>query len=167
MSSPSGPRPVLPATRTTSRDERVGGPDEPVVGQMIPWWVWLLIWIGLVLALIAMLVLVGILLFRKLMRMFAALESLSTKLEILEGVSDLADDQRTELDQQAQLAILAGEQATRERRDRVREAAHARRDARHDARIVRGKAMLKVDASTREWFPHSTSNRLRKPRRTN
>ena len=141
---------------------------------MIAWWGWLLIWLGLGLALIAMLVLIGILLFRKLMLLFAALETLSGKLEILDRVAasvsdsadehDSADGQRQRVEQ---LAILAGEDATRQRRDRVREAAHARRDARHETRIARGRALLKVDASTREWFPAAATPKTAKPRRTN
>jgi len=147
---------------------------------MIAWWGWLLIWLGLGLALIAMLVLIGILLFRKLMLLFAALETLSGKLEILDrvaaSVSDSADehdstDEHDSADGQRQrveqLAILAGEDATRQRRDRVREAAHARRDARHETRIARGRALLKVDASTREWFPAAATPKTAKPRRTN
>jgi len=131
---------------------------------MIAWWGWLLIWLGLGLTLIAMLVLVGLVLFRKLMAMFAALETLTAKLEILDRVSDLADEQREHVER---LAILAGEDATRERRDRVRDATRARKDARHDKRIARGKALLKVDASARKWFPATTPNGRRKAPRAN
>jgi len=141
---------------------------------MIAWWSWLLIWLGLGLALIAMLVLIGILLFRKLMLLFAALETLSGKLEILDrvaaSVSDSADEHDTadgQRERVEQLAILAGEDATRQRRDRVREAAHARRDARHETRIARGRALLKVDASTHEWFPAASDPKTAKQRRTN
>jgi hypothetical protein len=40
----------------------------------------------------------------------------------------------------------------RARRGRARDAATARRDARHAARVIRGRAIIRVDANSRQWF---------------
>jgi peptidoglycan hydrolase CwlO-like protein len=113
---------------------------------MMPWWSWLIIWVVLVLALLAMLALMAFRLFRKGVGVLTELETLASKMELLQSESDALDKQKE------QLAILAGAAYTRERRARVRAAALERRAARHDARIARAKALTKVDASTREWF---------------
>ncbi len=112
----------------------------------MPWWSWLIIWVVLSLALIAVFVLMGIRLFRKGVAVFAELEVLADKLDILDAASDAAEETGE------QLAILAGSEETRRRRALVRAAALERRDGRHDARLARGRRITTVDASTRRWF---------------
>lgn len=112
----------------------------------VPWWSWIAIWGGLAVLLLAMLVLLAVILFRKGMRVFEALDELAGKTEILDRVGAVAEGQTV------QLAILEGRVSVAKRRDQVRAAAEARKAARHDARIARAKALTRVDASTREWF---------------
>jgi hypothetical protein len=112
----------------------------------MPWWSWVVIWVVLALALLGMLAFMAVRLFRKGVGVLDELGTLASKLELLQSESDELGRQKE------QLAILAGAAYTRERRARVREAALARRAARHDSRIARAKALTKVDASTREWF---------------
>ncbi len=112
----------------------------------MPWWSWLVIWVVLVLALLGMFAIMAFRLFRKGMGVLTELEALAGKAELLDLASEAVEEQRREL------AILAGVARTRRRRELVREAAMARRSARHDARIARGRALLRVDASAREWF---------------
>lgn len=115
----------------------------------MPWWSWVVIWVVLALALVAMFALMGIRLFRKGVAVFDELEILAGTLEILDEASDSLDDARV---QREQLALLVGTEETRRRRAAVRSAALDRRDARHDARIDRGRRITSVDASTRGWF---------------
>jgi hypothetical protein len=112
----------------------------------MPWWSWIVIWAVLVLVLLGMFALMAFRLFRKGVAVLGELDVLASKMQLLEGESDELGRQKE------RLAILAGVAYTRERRARVREAAMERRAARHDARIARGRALTKVDASTREWF---------------
>jgi hypothetical protein len=112
----------------------------------MPWWSWIVIWGVLAVALLAMLAIMAFRLFRKGVGVLTELEALATKAELLDRAAEVVDEQRQEL------AILAGAAATRRRRELVREAALGRKAARHDARIARAKALIGVDASTREWF---------------
>lgn len=114
---------------------------------MFSWWAWLVIWGCLVLALLAVLVISAWRLFRKAVGVLDELEVLGTKFGILDREAELVEEQRE------QLAILAGARATRERRERVREAALQRKADRHERRLARAKEITSVDASTREWFP--------------
>jgi hypothetical protein len=111
----------------------------------MPWWSWILIWGGLSVLMLAMLAAFGLLLFRKVIAVFAALEALAALAGLLHVADDLIADQRR------QLSILDLE-AIRRRRDQVREQAMARRQDRHDRRISRAKALIAVDASKQEWF---------------
>jgi hypothetical protein len=112
----------------------------------MPWWSWLVIWTCLVLALIVMLVVSAWRLFRKAISVFDELGTLAEKTELL-------DASLTELDeQQTDLAILQKFTEVRARRGRARDAATARRDARHAARVIRGRAIIRVDANSRQWF---------------
>jgi hypothetical protein len=113
---------------------------------MMPWWSWLIIWVVLVLALLAMFAAMAYRLFRKGVAVLTELERLGEKTEILQRVDEAVEERH------AQLAILAGAAEMRRRRELVRAAALDRKAARHDARIARAKALTRVDASTREWF---------------
>jgi hypothetical protein len=111
----------------------------------MPWWSWILIWAGLSLLLMLMLAAFALLLFRKVIALFAALEALAALAGLLrdrgEGITD----------QHERLSIL-DLAAIRRRRDQVREQALTRRQWRHDRRIARAKALIAVDASQQEWF---------------
>jgi hypothetical protein len=112
----------------------------------MPWWSWLVIWVCLTLALIAMLIVSAWRLFRKAMAVFTELGVLAEKTELLESVSAAAEEQT------AQVAILQRLSDVQSRRRLVRDASRARRDARHRARLDRARSLTRFDASTREWF---------------
>lgn len=112
----------------------------------MPWWSWLILWAMLALALHAMFVLIGILLFRKVMALFADLEVLSAQLEILNQSDAIA------VDTAVPLAVLQTWGSVAADRARVRSESRERRDARHDARVERGRALTRVDANKRSWF---------------
>jgi hypothetical protein len=118
----------------------------------MPWWSWVLIWGGLSLFLVAMLAAFALLLFRKVIVVFAALEAFAALAGLLRGADDLITEQRR------RLSILDRE-AIRRRRDQVREQAMARRQDRHDRRISRAKALIAVDASRQNWFGPSEHDR--------
>lgn len=112
---------------------------------MIPWWGWTLIWVGLVLALLVTVALLGWWLFRKAMR-------------LLDDVSDLAalaDDLgagELELPRQ-QIAVLADLADIRRREDARREHRAARKRDRHDRRMARAERIATVDVSRSQWPP--------------
>jgi hypothetical protein len=119
----------------------------------MPWWSWVIIWVVLALALLGMLVFMAIRLFRKGVRVLDELGVLASKAELLDSVTDAAEAaEDAAAAQQQRLAILAGAEAMRERREFVRAAALDRKAARHDARIARAKRITSVDANSREWF---------------
>jgi hypothetical protein len=115
----------------------------------MPWWSWVAIWGGLVVVLVVMLVLLGMMLFRKLMAVFTALGVLADRTELLQRAGEILDEQHREL------ALLVGLAETRRRREEVRARSRVRRDARHDARLVRARSIIAVDASSRRWFPEA------------
>ena len=112
----------------------------------MPWWSWVIIWVVLVLALLGMLALMAWRLFRKGIAVLDALDGLASTTELLGSAGEDAERQRQEL------AILIGAEELRRRREYVRAAARERRGARRDSRIARGRALVKVDAASREWF---------------
>lgn len=112
----------------------------------MPWWSWLIIWTCLVLALLAVLVVSAWRLFRKAVSVFDELGALAEKSELLDAAVTEFDDQR------AELAILQKLSNVQARRRQVREAAMARREARHGTRLARGRALTRFDANSRRWF---------------
>ncbi|MES2094984.1 MAG: hypothetical protein V4531_14420 [Actinomycetota bacterium] len=113
----------------------------------MPWWSWLVIWTGLVLALLAVIVFSAWRLFRKVVAVF-------DELGILAGKAELLDAATTEFDGQgAELAILQKPATVLAVRRHEREAAALRKDARHTARLTRGRALTRFDANSRRWFP--------------
>ena len=113
----------------------------------MPWWSWLIIWTCLGLALIGVLVLSGVRLFQKVMALFSDLDMLAQKADRL----DVAPLNPAEI--REEIALLRKFSAVYERRRLTREAAHERRAARHDVRLTRARALIRFDASTRDWFP--------------
>jgi hypothetical protein len=113
---------------------------------VIAWWGWLLIWTGLVIALLAMLALLG---WRLVRRFFALLDdvfAVTEKLSILDAVA-------TGEEARPKNAILReGEEVratTGSRMDRRADRKHARRQA----RIQRGKMLTTATIDLKEW-PH-------------
>ena len=112
----------------------------------MPWWSWVVIWVVLVLALLGMLALMAWRLFRKGVAVLDELDALAATTELLDRAAEVAEEQRSEL------AILVGAEELRRRREFVRAAAAERKRERHEVRIARGRALVKVDPSSREWF---------------
>jgi hypothetical protein len=112
----------------------------------MPWWAWLLVWAVLVLALVGMLALFAVLLFRKARAIAVELERLASLATILDQADQVLGDQR------AEIAVLADSAEMRRLRERVRFDAMARRSARHNARIATAKALIAVEADKRSWF---------------
>jgi hypothetical protein len=110
------------------------------------WWGWLLIWGVLVLALLGMLALFAVRLFRKVVRVFESLGDLAGKAEVL----DAAEDGRG--GEPPTIALLQKRSAVVARRDVERELLEDRRAARHSRRMFRARKLIDVDASSRKWF---------------
>ena len=110
---------------------------------MLAWWAWLLIWTGLVLALLAVLALGAWWLFRKSMTVLDDLADLAETTEIL-GVDE------AELPAPA-IAVLADLRDIRAREDARRAHRSRRRNNRHRRRLARARAITSVDASKRQW----------------
>jgi hypothetical protein len=123
----------------------------------MPWWSWVLIWGGLSLFLVAMLAAFALLLFRKVIVVFAALEALAALAGLLRGADDL-------ITEQSQKLSILDREAIRRRRDQVREQAVARSQDRHDRRISRAKALIAVDASKQDWFGPAERRSTPEPR---
>lgn len=114
------------------------------------WWAWVLIWLGLVLALIAMLVLLGVRLFKKAMRAVDALGDLTDSLSRLDAAGD-------ELSDPPFVPSVLRE------KDEVESDWHERRDARAairaaraEARRARGRLLTSADLR-RRTFPWESS----------
>lgn len=112
----------------------------------MPWWSWIIIWSGLVIALLVMFALFGLTLFRKGVALAKELATTAATMELLDRASHVVADQHSEL------AILQTQAEVRARRDLVRARSAERKSARHDARIDRARRIIRVDANGREWF---------------
>jgi hypothetical protein len=111
----------------------------------MPWWSWLLIWGGLVLALLALLAVFAWLLFRKFLVLTDELGALAEKTAILGTADTEAVLPRHEL------AVFADFREVRARREQhVRRAREARR-LRRLRRLERARAITSVDPTTVGW----------------
>lgn len=113
----------------------------------MPWWSWLVIWTVLVLGLLGMLAYFAWSLFRKLM---AAAREASALLEKAEVLQAHADDLREEA---FHPAVFADAVELRQERAQARADRAFAKQARRDARVRRGKLLLKADPSR---FDHVT-----------
>ena len=110
---------------------------------MIQWWGWIVIWGGLVLALLAMLALFAWWLFRK-------------GLRLLDDVADLADAgavlefEDAEMPKQA-IAVLADARDIRSREEARKAHRANRRRLRHERRMARARRITSPEAAHREW----------------
>ncbi|MBN9241052.1 MAG: hypothetical protein BGO97_15170 [Micrococcales bacterium 70-64] len=111
---------------------------------MIQWWGWILIWSGLVIALLAMLALFAWWLFRKAMRVLDDLGELADSTEVFDRVDE------SELPKQT-LAVLADLREVRAREDARRAHRARRRSERHRRRLERARRITSVDASKTRW----------------
>jgi hypothetical protein len=109
----------------------------------IPWWGWLLIWVGLVLALLAMLAAGAWLLFRKGMGVLDAVAELADATAVLE-VDDLVLPKQ-------QRAVLAELRDIHRREDARRAHRAERRRLRHERRMTRARRITQLDATTVRW----------------
>ncbi|GAA1209546.1 hypothetical protein [Rhodoglobus aureus] len=115
---------------------------------MIEWWGWLLIWVGLVLALLVVLAFLAYRLFRKAISLMHELSAVVDKTSVL-------DADTAELSQ-PQIAVLAEMSDIRARHESQRRRRLDLKLARHERRIERAKRITKRDASTAQW-PESWS----------
>ncbi len=110
----------------------------------MPWWSWWLIWGGLVLALLGMLAYFGVTLFRKAVAAAADLGELSNALSVLDARLDDIAPKRTPSAVFRDAAEF-GAVVERNRNTRI-----LRRQQRHDARLARGKLLIR---SAENWTP--------------
>lgn len=115
------------------------------IAPAIPWWGWALIWTGLVVALLAMLVLLGWRIFRKGIRLVEQLDGLA-------ALADTLDAEEAELPRQP-IAVLAQAADVSRREDERRAHRLARKTARHDERMARAERIARVDVSATQWPP--------------
>lgn len=113
----------------------------------MPWWSWLLIWIVLVLGLLGMLAFFAWWLFRKLMAAAREASALLEKAEVLQGRAEALKEEAFHPAVFADAADLAAQ-----RMQAKAEKAYAKQ-ARRDARVRRGKLLVKADPSR---FAHVT-----------
>lgn len=124
---------------------------------MIEWWGWLLIWSGLVVAVLVMLALLGWWLFRKSLVLLDDLASLAETTAALEG-------EEAEL-VPPRLAILTPANEIRAREEARQFHRRERRRRRVEARLARARRITRVDATTvawpDDWDPSARSRRQR------
>ena len=108
----------------------------------MPWWSWILIWGGLVLALLAMLALLSWWLFRKAVGVLDELGRLTEKTEMLSRMSDELEDVEAPRFVPAVLLEHAEVAASHHARVLARE---DRRRARREKRITRARMLTRAD----------------------
>jgi hypothetical protein len=114
---------------------------EPV--EIMPWWAWLLIWTGLVLALVVMLGLFAWWLFRKFLTLTDDLADLAERSALLE-----VDDPVLV---KPEIAVLAQVRDIREREAARRAHRADQRRQRDERRMARARRITGPGAAQREW----------------
>lgn len=110
----------------------------------MPWWSWVIIWVGLALALVAVLVLGGLWLWRKLMRLFDDLGELADQTAVFDAVDGEPPPRvvpavlRDLEDVQHQRAVRVARKLERKRVRRV-------------LRLERARNITSVDANAVRW----------------
>jgi hypothetical protein len=107
------------------------------------WWGWLLIWTGLVLALVAMLALSAWWLFRKSLRLLDDVSTLADTTAILDIGEPVLPRQ--------QVAVLAELREIRRREDARREHRASRRHKRRERRMARARRISTPEAARGPW----------------
>lgn len=121
---------------------------------MIAWWGWLLIWSGLVLALVGMLAAFAVGLFRKAMTLFDASG------ELMDDVTGL--DIPEARPEPATRAILAGVRQVRLEREERSRRRDQERHVRRESRLERARRITRRDAAEGGW-PEAWSHRADRP----
>jgi hypothetical protein len=110
----------------------------------MPWWGWVLIWVVLVLALVAMLVLSALWLWRKLVRLTDDLGTLADQAAVFEGMDGEPPARSTP-------AVLRDiDEVRRQRAVRVARK-YERKRVRRVLRLERAKRLTRVDANAVRW----------------
>ena len=109
------------------------------------WWSWLVIWVVLALALLAMLGLSAWWLFRKFLVLTEDLAGLADTVAVL--------DPEAKKTVRPELAVLADLSEIRAREEARRFHRATRRRERHDRRMARARRITRVDASSQQWPP--------------
>ena len=104
------------------------------------------VWGILVLAMLAMLAIFAVVLFRKLIGLLHELSELVARTAILDGVH------RAEPEPRPLPAVLAGPASASPRWHARRYRSRERRSARRTARIARGTALVNAEATAIHWF---------------
>jgi flagellar biosynthesis/type III secretory pathway M-ring protein FliF/YscJ len=110
---------------------------------VIAWWGWLLIWVGLVLALVLVLAFLAFTLFRKAIALMHELSAVVDKTTAL-------DVEFLELSK-PQIAVLAEMSEIRAQHEAQQRRRADVKLARHERRIARAKRIITRDASTAQW----------------
>lgn len=106
----------------------------------------IIVWGLLVGALIAMLAVFAVVLFRKLVAVLQAFSDLVGRTAILDGVH------RADPEPRATPAVLGGVSEARTAWRELRHRGRQRRDARRTARLARARELISADATSIEWF---------------
>lgn len=128
---------------------------------VMPWWVWAVIWVGLVLALLVMLGSFAWLLFRKAMRVMDALAELADR----GSAFDVAESEHV----RPAIAVLAAARDIRNREEARKRHRLDRRESRRNARLERARAITVLDRAAtstvveraREHFARTSGSRQR------
>ncbi|MDJ1370138.1 hypothetical protein [Gulosibacter molinativorax] len=107
----------------------------------MPWWSWVLIWGGLVVLLLAVLVVGGFWLWRKLAAVMPEIDRLGL---IQQELADLAE-QSTVPYEPRKTAVLRPAYAVAAEREAFLEAREDRRDARRERKLERANALIHAD----------------------
>lgn len=103
------------------------------------------LWIVLVLALLVMLAVFTVVLFRKVIGVLQEFSDLVGRTAILDGVHRSEPEQR-------ELAVLAGTAAATARWRAIRHDGRTRKGERRAARLERARRLVRADAASIEWF---------------
>ena len=106
----------------------------------------IIVWIGLVLALVVMLGIFAVVLFRKVIAVLQEFSDLVGRTAILDGVH------RADPEERPAPAVLGSASAASARWRSRRHDSRQRRAHRRSARIARGHALVRADAASIEWF---------------
>lgn len=113
------------------------------MSDAMPWWSWIAIWGGLVLALVVMLGLFAWWLFRKFLVLVDDVADLAGTTAVL----DAGDYEHA----RPALAVLQQVRDVRDREEQRRAHRAARRHDRHERRMMRARQITSVDASRHPW----------------
>lgn len=114
------------------------------------WWAWLLIWAGLVIAMLVMVALLGYRLFTKAMTAFRALGKLTETLERLDAAEEQLDEKRFVP------SVIRDRDEVEEEWERRRGLRDEARERRAAARLARGRLLVSADLRQRT-FPWESS----------